>query len=147
MPTLLATTSDNCALMIAAIADTHTAIWYLFSDPRLGSKASDFIEEAIANGDHVGVSAISLAEMVYLVEKGRIPPNALDDVLAAIADPKAVLQHVQLDDSIVLKMKEIPRRDVPDLPDRVIAATALFFDVPVLSRDGDIRSSAILTVW
>jgi PIN domain nuclease of toxin-antitoxin system len=103
LPTLLATTSDNCALMIAAIADTHTAIWYLFSDPRLGSKASDFIEEAIANGDHVGVSAISLAEMVYLVEKGRIPPNALDDVLAAIADPKAVLQHVQLDDSVVLK--------------------------------------------
>jgi hypothetical protein len=44
-------------------------------------------------------------------------------------------------------MKQIPRRDVPDLPDRVIAATALFFEVPVLSGDGDIRSSAILTIW
>ena len=26
--------------MIAAIADTHTAIWYLFSDERLGRAAS-----------------------------------------------------------------------------------------------------------
>jgi PIN domain nuclease of toxin-antitoxin system len=130
--------------MIAAIADTHMAIWYLFSDPRLGSEASDFIDATIANGDHVGVSAISLAEMVYLTEKGRIPPSALDDVLAAIADPKVVFQHVQLDDGVVLKMKEISRTD---LPDRVIAATALFFEVPVLSRDGDIRASAIQTIW
>jgi PIN domain nuclease of toxin-antitoxin system len=133
--------------MIAAIADMHTAIWYLFSDPRLGSEASAFIDATIANGDHVGVSAISLAEMVYLTEKGRIPPSALDDVLAAIADPKVVFQHVQLDDGVVLKMKEISRKDVPDLPDRVIAATALFFEVPVLSRDGDIRAPAIQTIW
>jgi len=69
--------------MIVAIADTHTAIWYLFSDPRLGKAASAFIDETIAKGDHVGVSAISIAEMIYLVEKGRIPANALNDLRAA----------------------------------------------------------------
>ena len=67
--------------MLAAIADTHTAIWYLFSDTRLGRAASDFIDATIANGDHIGVSAISLAEMIYLIEKERIAANALDDVL------------------------------------------------------------------
>lgn len=51
--------------------------------------------------------------MVYLIEKGRIPANALDDVLAAIADPKAVLQQVPLDDSIVLKMRDVSRRISP----------------------------------
>jgi PIN domain nuclease of toxin-antitoxin system len=55
--------------MIVAIADTHTAIWYLFSDPRLGKAASAFIDDATAKGDHIGVSAISIAEMVYLVER------------------------------------------------------------------------------
>lgn len=73
--------------MIAAIADTHAAIWYLFSDSRLGKAASAFIEETIVNGDHIGVSAISLAEMVYLVEKSPIPANALNDLHAALADP------------------------------------------------------------
>ncbi len=94
--------------MLAAIADTHTAIWYLFSDPRLGRAASDCIEATIASGDHIGISAISLAEMIYLIGKKRVLANALEDVLAA---------------------------------------TAQFYGVPVLSRDGRIRSSAIKTVW
>ncbi len=44
--------------MIVAIADTHAVIWYVFSDPRLGRAASAFINNAIANGNHVGVSRI-----------------------------------------------------------------------------------------
>ena len=133
--------------MIVAIADTHAAIWYLFSDPRLGSAASAFIDATIANGDHIGVSAISLAEMVYLIEKGRIPANALTDLHAAIADPNAVLQHVPLDENVAMKMREVSRQDIPDLPDRVIAATAQLRGVPVLSRDSRIRTSTVQTIW
>jgi len=110
--------------MIAAIADTHTAIWYLFSDPRLGKAAATFIESAVANGAHIGISAISLAEMVYLAEKGRIPANALADLRAAMGDPRSVLQHIALDAEVAMQTAEVPRQEIPDLPDRVIAATA-----------------------
>lgn len=133
--------------MIVAIADTHAAIWYLFSDPRLGSAASAFIDAAIANGDPIGISAISLAEMVYLIEKDRIPASALTDLNAAIADPKAVLQHVPLDEDVAMTMRHVSRDDVPDLPDRVIAATAQLRGVPVLSRDSRIRTSTVQTIW
>jgi PIN domain nuclease of toxin-antitoxin system len=37
--------------------------------------------------------------------------------------------------------------DIPDFPDRIIAATAKFYSVPVLSRDSRIKSSTIQTVW
>jgi PIN domain nuclease of toxin-antitoxin system len=133
--------------MIVAIADTHTTIWYLYSDPRLGKAASDFIDRTIATGDHIGVSAISVAEMIYLVEKGRIPANAVRDLHDAAADPKAVLQYVPFDERVAMKMAEIPRQDLPDLPDRAIAATALLYSIPVLSCDRRIRSSDIETVW
>jgi PIN domain nuclease of toxin-antitoxin system len=133
--------------MIVAIADTHTAIWYLFSDARLGRNASAFIDATIASGDHIGISAISLTEMVYLIEKERIEAMALDDVLAAITDPKNVLKLVALDDRIATSMRNIPRQEIPDLPDRIIAATAQFFGIPVLSRDGRIRASTIKTIW
>ncbi len=133
--------------MLTAIADTHTAIWYLFSDSRLGRAASECIDEAIVNGNHIGISAISLAGMIYLIEKKRIPESALKDVLAAIADPKRIFQEVPLDAGIVLKTRDVPRAEIPDLPDRIIAATAKFHGVPVLSRDGRIRSSATKTVW
>jgi PIN domain nuclease of toxin-antitoxin system len=133
--------------MIVAIADTHTAIWYLFSDPRLGRNASAFIDAAIVSGDHIGISAISFTEMVYLIEKERIPATALDDVLTAIADPKNVLQQVPLDDAIAVAMRQVSRQDISDLPDRIIAATALLQGVPVLSRDERIRASTIKTIW
>jgi predicted nucleic acid-binding protein len=44
-------------------------------------------------------------------------------------------------------MLKVSRTDVPDMPDRIVAATALHFGVPVISRDGRIRSSAVKTVW
>ena len=131
--------------MIIAVADTHTAIWYLFSDPRLSKVASAFIDETIAAGDHIGVSAMSLAEMVYLVETNRIPANALNDLHAAIADPKT--SSPTLDEAVAMKMTEVSRQDIPGLPDRVIAATAQLHGVPLLSRDGRIRSSTINTIW
>ena len=133
--------------MIVAIADTHAAVWYLFSDARLGRDASAFIDATIASGNYIGISAISLAEMVYLIEKERIEPTALDDVLAAIIDPKNVLKLVALDDRIAVNMRNIPRQDIPDLPDRIIAATAQLYGIPVLSRDGRIRASTITTIW
>lgn len=95
--------------MIAGIADTHTVLWYLFSDSRLGKGASAFIEDTLAKGDHIGVSAISIAEMVYLIEKARIPANALTELHAATADPKAILRHVPFDETVALKMADIRR--------------------------------------
>ena len=112
--------------MITAIADTHTAIWYLFDDPRLGSAASDFIDATIASGDRIGLSAVSFAETIYLVEKKRVPANTLDAMLAATADPDMIFQEVALDSAIAVAMKRVSRADVPDLPDRIIAATASF---------------------
>jgi hypothetical protein len=73
---------------------------YLYSDARLGRSASALIEEVIANGDHVGISSISLVEMVYLIEKRRIPAGALDDVLAAISTAGLFWRCVRSDEMI-----------------------------------------------
>lgn len=106
-----------------------------------------FINKTLADGNHIGVSAISLAEMVYLVEKARIAANALIELHAAISAPKSVLQHIPFDEAIAMKMTEVSRQKFPDLPDRAIAAPALLHGLPLLSRDGRIRSSAITTIW
>jgi predicted nucleic acid-binding protein len=44
-------------------------------------------------------------------------------------------------------MWRVSRADVPDMPDRVVAATALYLGVPVISRDGKIRASNVQTIW
>jgi PIN domain nuclease of toxin-antitoxin system len=59
--------------MIAVIANTHAIIWYLSDDPRLSKNAAEAFERAGSHGEEVGVPTICLVEMIYLVEKKRIP--------------------------------------------------------------------------
>ncbi|MBV8902886.1 MAG: PIN domain protein, partial [Acidobacteriia bacterium] len=65
--------------MIAGVADTHTALWYLMKNPRLSTRAREFMDEAAAAGHGIAVSSISLAEVVYLIEKNRLPASVYDD--------------------------------------------------------------------
>ena len=133
--------------MIAGVADTHTALWYLYDDARLSVAAGDFIDQAAAAGRQIVVSSISLAEIVYLTEKSRLPANVYADLKAAIADQGHVFKEAPFTAEIVDAMRAVPRADVPDMPDRIVAATGLYFGVPVISRDARIRSSNVHTVW
>src|SRR5438067_1088405 len=133
--------------MIAGVPDTHTALWYLFNDGQLSVAAGDFIDQAAAAGSQMVVSSISLAEIVYLIEKSRLPGKAYTDLKAALDDPDHVFKEAPFTVEIVDAMRQVPRADVPDMPDRIVAATAVYFGVPVLSRDGRIRASNVQTVW
>ena len=133
--------------MIAGVADTHTALWYLLKNPSLSGTARRFMEDAAAAGRDIVVSPISLAEIVYLVEKNRLPASAYEDLKSALADPAYVIDEAPFNGEIVEAMLKVSRAEVPDLPDRIVAATGIHFGVPVLSRDGRIRSSSVRTIW
>ena len=133
--------------MILGVADTHAAIWYLFDDKRLSGTAGDFIDQAAEAGGRIAVSSITLAEIVYLIEKNRILANVYLDLRAALADPEHVFKETPFTADVVEAMRRVPRSDVPDMPDRIVAATAIYLDVPVISRDGRIRASRVQTIW
>jgi PIN domain nuclease of toxin-antitoxin system len=134
-------------MTIRAVADTHAVIWYVFDDPRLSLVARQEMDGAAASGEQIAMSSISLLEMVYLVDKGRIIPAVFDGVLQALDDPNPLLLEVFCDRSIAQTMRLVDRAQVPDLPDRIIAATAVHLGVPLISRDGKIRASSINTLW
>lgn len=133
--------------MLKAIADTHAVIWYIYDDPRLSRIARATIEAAAEIGDTIGVSAISFVEIVYLSERGRIAGDVFDRLVAALARSDAVLQDLPLTREIAATLAQISRDEIPDMPDRIIAATAQAASIPVISRDGRIRFSAVPTIW
>jgi PIN domain nuclease of toxin-antitoxin system len=133
--------------MSAVVADTHAIVWYLAGDPRLSSNAITALDKATVNGESIYISSICLVELTYLVEKGRIPMVARERLLTAIDDPKMPCQLVPLDRHIVDATSLVNRSEVPDLPDRIIAATALALRLPLISRDGKIRASQVQTIW
>ena len=66
--------------MIAGVADTHTALWYLLRNPLLSETARQFIDSAAASGNDIVLSPISLAEILYLTEKNRLPVSAYTEL-------------------------------------------------------------------
>jgi PIN domain nuclease of toxin-antitoxin system len=133
--------------MIRAVADTHAVIWYLYDDERLSAKAKSFIDQAATQGEQIGFSAITSIEIVYLVEKGRIKSDALERLNLAIESGDSALVELPVTGEIARKMRGIPRESIPDMPDRIIAATAQAISVPIISRDGKIRVSGLETLW
>ena len=133
--------------MTAAVADTHAALYYLYRNPRLSPAARTFMDDAARVGHDIALSPISLAEIVYLVEKDRLPQSAYRDLKAALADPYYVIEEAPFTSGVVEALRQVPRADVPDMPDRIVAATEVYLGVPVISRDGRIRSSTIRTIW
>jgi PIN domain nuclease of toxin-antitoxin system len=133
---------------MAIVADTHAIIWYLVEPERLSQVALDALEGAIAAGSPVYISAISLIEICYLIEKRRIATDLLQRILAVINDPNPSLVVVLIDLAISIAIREIDRDTVPDMPDRIIAATALHLNLPLVTRDRKIRAEgAIVTIW
>lgn len=65
---------------MSALLDTHAAIWYVFIHKRLSGEALKFIRRSVDRGNPVYISAISIVETIYLVEKGSIPLDALKKV-------------------------------------------------------------------
>jgi PIN domain nuclease of toxin-antitoxin system len=130
-----------------AVADTHAVIWYVFDTQQLSDKANAVFERTLAEGDVIGVSSITIVELVYLTEKNKIHPDVLPEVLSRLNDPDSILVDVPMTRPIAETMATISREAIPDMPDRIIAATALHLGVPLISRDGKIQVSGIPTIW
>jgi PIN domain nuclease of toxin-antitoxin system len=141
----MAAFSEGCFLM-ALVLDTQAVIWYLSGSPELSLTARTLIQNAERNREDVYISAITLVEIVYPCEKGKLPLAALQRLEDALAD-SAATRVAPLDTFVALAVQKIKRSDVPDMPDRIIAATAIHLKADLVTRDGRLRSAGIRTVW
>ena len=133
--------------MLRAVADTHAVIWYLAGDPRLSDTARSFVDSAAQDGDEIGISAITLVEMVYLVEKGRIPAQRFSQLAATLDEQNTVFVELSINLQVARAVTHISVEQMPDMPDRIIAATAVYLNVPVISRDKRIVLSNVKSIW
>ena len=102
---------------------------------------------ATTAGDLIHIPSICLVELTYLAEKGRLPSAARDALIEALDDPAGPCTLVPLDRLVAEALQLVQRTEVPDLPDRIVAATALALRVPLISRDRKIRASQVRTIW
>lgn len=125
--------------MAGVVADTHALLWML--DGTLSDRsrvAAGRIAQALA-ARAVHVSIGSFLDLRYLVDSGRRPPEILEDARSIVESDAFTI--VPLDLSVIDRMAAISRDAVPDPFDRIIAATALTAELPLVTADERLRAA------
>ena len=132
---------------MSVVADTHAVIWFMLDPSRLSARAREAMRRSLREDGRVLISAVTLVEITYLVERARLSDDAPKRLWEAIRSPKPQIVVVSIDEAVAEAVERIPRDVVPDMPDRIIAATALHLQRPLVTCDEKIRSSSVTTIW
>ena len=134
--------------MSDCITDTHGLIWYVLNSGELSLTAKNLFISTANSGGNVFVPTISLIEITYLIEKNKFQPALLTRIISRLNNPNAELKPIELTVGIADNLSQIPRSVVPDMPDRIIAATALHLSLPLVTKDHKIQAlQNIQTIW
>jgi PIN domain nuclease of toxin-antitoxin system len=132
---------------MSGLLDTHAIIWFLLRSPELSPTGLDFIRNALRSRNRLYISAISIIEIIYLTERGRILPQALPMLHSYLNNPASGFVVAPVDANVARALQKISRDLVPDMPDRIIAATSVHLGLPLLTCDKKIQSAIPTSIW
>ena len=128
------------------VADTQCVLWYLARDRRLPKAARAAFDAAEDGRAQIVVPSIALVEAIFLVQRHRLPVHVLNQLLALPDMPDANIYVAPLDVAVARAVADFGPSAVPELADRIIAATARALNLPLLTTDPEIAASGLVQV-
>jgi len=124
--------------MEKVVVDSHVLFWFFTENPKLSSKARNLIQGA----NEVIVPSIVLMEILYILEKSKLSARFVE-ILSELRFRRYTAYPLDL--SIVTQTLFISSRI--EMHDRIIVATAQFFDCFLFSKDPEIQKIYQKTIW
>jgi PIN domain nuclease of toxin-antitoxin system len=119
------------------VLDTHILIWYFIGSKRLKKRAKEAIDDCISRGGKLLVPTIVLSEALDIAEKRKVEFD-FQKMYRLICDNPA-FEVVGFTTTIFDETLEI--KDIQEIHDRIIVATARFYSVDIITKDKIIRVS------
>jgi PIN domain nuclease of toxin-antitoxin system len=124
------------------LLDTHILLWLDNGDRRLGEPTRRAIEDARRGHARIFLSAVSVWEIAMLVEKGSIELDvAVERWVERVLDQSG-LEAVPLDHIAASRAYTLHHLEHRDPADRLLIATAIGLDCPLVTDDDRIRRFA-----
>ena len=129
------------------VAGSHAIAWHVQGSKRLSERAGEVLAEAEAERSLV-VSVATLIDLWYVSQTTR---SVTAEQLGALRERLGSSGAVSLEPVTVAvadAATTIPRASVADPWDRLIMATAIALQVPLVTRDSAVRASGLVqTIW
>ena len=113
------------------LVDTHAIAWFIAEDKRLSSLAEDILSQAQEGDIQVLIPTLVLAELTHIAEKGKVKAT-VEEILQQITQGDG-FTVVAFDFPVFQAMLTLPKEW--DIHDRVIAATASYYQTTLITRD------------
>lgn len=128
------------------LLDTHVVVWLASGDARLSRPAQAAIDEARRSVRGLAISDFTLFELSMLFRKKRFSLAVSPESFLGEMERRFVI--LQITANIALQAFALPASYPKDPADRIIGATALVEDIPLITADREIRKSrAVPTIW
>ena len=130
-----------------AVTDTHALIWAIEGKgKRLGKHARRLFERADEGKGAIYIPAHVLAELGEACHLNRFVLDLPFEEWARAAFASGKYHEAQLTAEIVYAAQRL--YSIPKRGDRLIAATAIVLDLPLITRDPEIqRAAGVECVW
>ncbi len=127
------------------VLDTHALLWWALDPGRLSPAAAALCATMERDGGFA--SSISIWELGIKVKRGKLELGLAVDELARRVERSGVVELIPVDTALWLRSLALPWEH-RDPADRVIVATALRLDLPILTRDETLHAFAgVRCVW
>lgn len=128
--------------MIDYVADTHSLLWYFVRPDRLGSHATEAFQQVAVGQAKLHIPVIALAEIVFVVEAGRIKVD-----LVTFFDQLTKIPNLNIVPLIETTVQQLPQLTaIPEMHDRLIVAEAIRLQASLITRDQAITTSGLVPV-
>src|SRR3972149_5321284 len=125
------------------VTDTHSIVWDFTEDIHLSKKALDIFEGTIKEGTII-VPAVVLAEIMFIAKKGKISLTFTETLNKIEEYENFEIAPLDID---VHKIAHKIKANI-EMHDRLIIATAIYFDATLITKDEQIEKSGIVsTIW
>jgi len=131
---------------VLILLDTHVVVWLASGDARISSAAQTAIEKARQGVRGLAISDFTLFELSLLFRKKRF--DLVTDAESFLSEVEHRFIVLPITANVALQASEFPAGYPKDPADRIIGATALVEDIPLITADRQIRKSrAVPTIW
>ncbi|MCG6536693.1 MAG: PIN domain-containing protein, partial [Syntrophales bacterium LBB04] len=125
-------------------ADTHALIWWFTGSPKLSPVVVEIFERSESGNAVIFIPSIVIAEALSIFDKKRVIFD-FKQLFKSINESENFI-IVPLDFPILKKMVSL--KDIPELHDKIIVATAKYLNQPLITKDAVLHTIAALkTVW
>lgn len=131
--------------MTSYITDTHSLIWFMTNDANLSNKAKNIFLKADNAQVYIFIPCIVLFELLYLTEKKKVTVNFGNFLTKLSLSKNYKIEPLCL--PVIEKSRLIPREKIADPWDRLIAATSMYLNLPLITKDKKLQSIGLNTVW